>query len=82
MASSCGSYLEVHRPFDPQIITSLNLNSVDWVVDKSGLKVINLVVSQLCAGSYHIWLVYRSRLGNFLKGVKTFYVTQPSCNCN
>ncbi len=35
----------------------------------------------LCGGTYHIWFVYYTRLGKFLKGVKTIYITSPSCNC-
>jgi hypothetical protein len=38
-------------------------------------------LKSLCAGMYHIWFVYYSRMGKFLKGVKAIYITYPSCTC-
>jgi hypothetical protein len=54
---------------------------VSWIVDENGLQIINMNITALCAGMYHLWFVYYSRMGKFLKGVKTIYITYPSCAC-
>lgn len=80
LVSKCGTFIEVHRPFDDAILSSFNLEEVSWVMDENGVKIINMDVSRLCGGTYHLWLVYYSRMGKFLKGVEVIYITFPSCH--
>jgi hypothetical protein len=59
----------------------MDLEDVSWILDEYGAKVINMDLKGLCAGMYHLWFVYYSRIGKFLKGVKPIYITYPTCNC-
>jgi hypothetical protein len=77
----CGTFIEVHRPFDPEVIVSLNLERAAQITDSAGESITNLVIRSLCAGTYHLWFVYYSRMGKFIKGVKTIYINYPSCSC-
>lgn len=33
LAIKCGTYVEIHRPFDPTPLTVLNLETVSWITD-------------------------------------------------
>ena len=77
----CGSFLEVHRPFDPEVLVAVNLGDTTWVTDSSGNKLANVPITGLCAGTYHLWFVYKSRIGKIIKGIRTIYITYPSCTC-
>ncbi len=77
----CGTFLEFHKPFNPEALLSFNLEEAVWVESLTGGSITNLSTKSLCAGLYHIWLVYYSRGGKFLQGVKTVYIGYPSCVC-
>lgn len=74
---SCGTFIEIHRPFDLEIIEQVRLdqyNIQNFVFSYISTK-------QLCAGKYEIWLVFRARIGKILQYVKPFFVEFPSCGC-
>lgn len=33
----------------------------------------------ICAGTYHIWLVYSTRIGKVIKNIKAIFITNPNC---
>lgn len=74
----CGTFIEIHKPFDPVIISSINLETAAWNKEQA---ITNMVISNLCSGLYHLWMVYYSRIGQIVKRVEPFYVVYPSCSC-
>ena len=75
--NSCGTFLEIHRPFDIGIIEEVQLN----VYNISGFEFTYISTKKLCAGKYEIWFVFRTRIGKILQYVKPFFVEFPSCGC-
>ena len=75
--SSCGMFLEIHMPGNPEIITEFQINK--YYIN--GFDTIFLSSKKLCSGRYEFWLVSRMRAGKFLNYVKPIYVKYPSCTC-
>ena len=75
---TCGTFFEIHRPFDKQIIQQVRLSDYDI----TGFEFTYISTKKLCAGKYEIWLVFRTRIGNILQYVKPFFVSFPSCGCD
>lgn len=75
---SCGTFLEIHRPFDVSIIEDVRLskNSIEKI------EFTYLSTKKLCAGKYEIWFVFRTRIGNILQYIKPFFVEFPGCSCD
>ena len=78
---TCGTFLEIHKPFNPQFLRRINLADVAWIKDSNGISITNVVVKGLCAGLYHVWFVYYSRAGQFVRAVRTIFIAYPSCPC-
>ena len=49
----CGTFLEVHRPFDKEILTSLELKKFDLI---NNFWIETFPASSLCAGKYEVSL--------------------------
>lgn len=77
----CGTFLEVHKPFNPQILMQIDLTKGAWLTDANNINLTNIVVKTLCAGLYHLWLVYYSRSGQVIRAVKTIFIAYPNCSC-
>lgn len=43
------------------------------------LEPINMPLVDICAGTYHIWFVYATRIGKVIKNIKTIFITNPTC---
>jgi len=74
----CGTFLEIHRPLDETVISSLRIDSV---LGQSPVFEY-LTIKSLCAGKYEIWLVFRSQIGFIIHFIKPFFVEGPSCSCS
>ena len=71
----CGTMLELHRPFDVNVIYKRDLEQEDMT------RVYNLPLINVCAGTYHIWFVYSTRIGKVIKSVKPIFIAYPPCSC-
>lgn len=77
--NSCGTFLEIHRPFDEaEIIEEVQMSNYNI----TGYEFTYISTKKLCAGKYEIWLVFRTRIGKILQYVKPFFVEFPSCGCD
>ena len=75
--ATCGTYFEVHRPFDDLILQEKKVETL-----YTNNIVFDFIPSKLlCAGQYELWLVFRTRIGNILKYIKPFFVEYPGCSC-
>lgn len=77
----CGTYLEFHKPFNPEVLISISIGKVPWILDLRGEKITNITLKGLCAGLYHVWFVYYTRAGKFIRSVRAIYVAYPGCTC-
>ncbi len=75
--SSCGMFLEIHMPGNPNILTEFQINK--YYIN--GFDTIFITTKKLCSGRYEFWLVSRMRAGKFLNYVKPIHVKYPSCTC-
>lgn len=74
MKIGCGTYLELHKPFNSTVLSKRKINDMENV-----LHPINMPVIHICAGTYHIWLVYSTRIGKVVKNIKPVFITNPTC---
>ena len=78
---TCGTFLEFHKPFSPEILIQIDLSDAAWLRDSNNVEITNAVIKTLCAGLYHVWFVYYSRAGKFIRAVRTIYIGYPACPC-
>jgi hypothetical protein len=77
LADQCGTFLEIHRPFDERIIEDqplLSMEPGEFYYDYIETK-------NLCAGKYELWLVYRTLIGPIIQYIYPFFSIGPSCTC-
>lgn len=75
MKINCGTFIEVHKPFNIEVLAKT-------ILEKGSLSApINVSVMGLCAGTYHLWLVYSTRVGKIVKSVKPIFISYPPCKC-
>lgn len=72
---SCGTFLEIHRPGNPAILSSVSLTEDTT----EGFAMAFISTRDMCAGRYEVWFVIATRAGSFILYVKPFYTTEPSC---
>lgn len=70
----CGTYAQVHFPYSEPAIIKTRVQDLS--------QSINIAIEQLCAGPFHIWLVYYTRIGKVVKAVQPFFVSFPFCTCS
>ena len=81
---NCGTYIEIHKqtssliPFSEsaQVLADVPLNQGDTV---NGYLTTYIDTSSLCAGSYELWWVIRTKSGPYVQFIKSFQVLFPSC---
>eukprot|EP01017_Pseudomicrothorax_dubius_P005143 TRINITY_DN11215_c0_g1_i1.p1 TRINITY_DN11215_c0_g1~~TRINITY_DN11215_c0_g1_i1.p1 ORF type:complete len:227 (+),score=32.01 TRINITY_DN11215_c0_g1_i1:195-875(+) len=74
-SDECGTFLEVHRPFDERVLASTRI-----VLDYSdGYAFDYISLRDICAGRYEIWFVFRMPIGRFIQHIKPFFILSPSC---
>ncbi len=76
--SSCGTFLEIHRPGNATILSSTTLSTHSL----EGFMMAFISTKTICAGRYEVWLAIATRAGRFLLYVKPFYCIGPSCTCS
>ena len=59
--SNCGTYLEIHRPADSEIIKDVKIIRLY----ESGFAT-EFITTKLCAGRYEVWFVIRGRNGSII----------------
>ena len=84
----CGTVFEVHRPFDP-IVLSSEPQKYQEVLKK--LKFSTFSTDNLCSGKYEVkfllffysqlWIVAKTRNGQFIQFIKPFFIQTPECTC-
>jgi hypothetical protein len=73
----CGSFIEIHRPGNPEVIESHKISEYSV----NGYMSVFMNTYKLCSGRFEIWFVTRMRDYKYINYVKPFYVRYPSCTC-
>jgi len=81
---NCGSFLEVHLPGNPDIITEVRIppdttftSGYRTTIMPLNYKTANRTV---CLGGYEIWWVQRARGRKIVESVKPFSISEPMCD--
>mmetsp|Transcript_154 Transcript_154/g.367 ORF Transcript_154/g.367 Transcript_154/m.367 type:complete len:216 (-) Transcript_154:103-750(-) len=73
---NCGTYLEVHRPGQKQVLADVRIDSISF---PSGYQTVYLATHRLCRGQYEVWWVVRTRSGPYVQRTRAFYISAPTC---
>lgn len=80
---NCGTFIEIHRA--PESVTKLSdtearvLHDVKLTNANGAFATTYISTASLCAGTYELWWVVRTRSGPYVQFRKSFTVTLPSC---
>jgi hypothetical protein len=82
---NCGTYIEIHRSVDAVNPTSITAEQAEvlaevQLTDNNGAYMTAYIgTGRLCAGSYELWWVVRTRSGPYVQFRKKFVVAYPNC---
>ncbi|KAM3137083.1 hypothetical protein pb186bvf_010811 [Paramecium bursaria] len=65
----CGTFIEIHKYLNKEILQQIQLQ--DFSLQNLGIYI---STKDLLPGRYEIWLVFRSRIGSIIVGLKSFYL--------
>ena len=77
---NCGTFIEIHRTgteltdFVAEVLADIRLDATDGAYNTDWIA-----TNKLCAGTYELWWVVRTRSGPYVQLRKPFTVATPSC---
>merc|ERR1712187_66159 len=74
---NCGTYIEVHRPKDPQILADVRIDGGSLM---NGYRTARVSTWRLCLGEHQLWWVIRTRSGPYVQRIVDFFIDAPTCN--
>lgn len=86
-SDSCGTFLELHAPGEPDIINQIRVESNTSFVSGYTTTIMPLQFANnsdhvICLGDYELWWTQRTRKRKIVEAIKKFSVTYPPCDWN
>eukprot|EP00928_Gymnodinium_smaydae_P023436 TRINITY_DN19346_c0_g1_i1.p1 TRINITY_DN19346_c0_g1~~TRINITY_DN19346_c0_g1_i1.p1 ORF type:complete len:289 (-),score=31.60 TRINITY_DN19346_c0_g1_i1:316-1182(-) len=77
---NCGTYIEVHKPGDREILGDVRIDSNLEGGLLNGYRTASIATHRLCLGAHELWWVVRTRSGPYVQKIREFFVEYPSCD--